>query len=74
LAELPEAGQTAPPWPRLEGREFAGDPRRRFPGRHQVRRRLEHLRHESVAPFALALEVRPVNGRSGFEPAEFGFQ
>ena len=29
---------------------------------------------EPVAPFALALEVRPVNGRSGFEPADFGFQ
>jgi hypothetical protein len=27
-----------------------------------------------LAPFVLALKVRPVNGRSGFEPAEFGFQ
>jgi hypothetical protein len=68
------AGQAAPPRPRLEGREFASDPRRRFPGRHQFRRRLEHLRHEPFAPLALALEVRPVNGRGGFEPDEVGFQ
>jgi len=27
-----------------------------------------------LAPFALPLEVRLVNGRSGFEPLEFGFQ
>jgi hypothetical protein len=48
--------------------------RRRLPCRHQVRRRLENLCHELVAAFALALEVRPVTGRSDFEPGEFGFQ
>jgi hypothetical protein len=67
-------GQAAPPRPRLEGREFASDPRRSFPGRHQFRRRLEHLRHEPFAPLALALEVRPVNGRSGFKLGKLGFQ
>jgi hypothetical protein len=68
------AGQSAPPRPRLDGCEFAGDPRHRFPGRHQVRRRLEHFGHEPVAPVALALEIRSVTGRSGFKPGEFGFQ
>jgi hypothetical protein len=57
----------------LEGFEFASDPRRRFPGSHQFRRRLKYFRHESFAP-ALALEVRSMNGGSGFDPGEFGFQ
>jgi hypothetical protein len=51
------AGQAAPPRPRLQGREFACDPCRRFPGGHQFRRRLKYLRHEPFAPLAVALEV-----------------
>jgi hypothetical protein len=58
----------------LVGREFAGDPCRRFPGRHQFRRRLKYFRHEPFAPLALALEVRPVNGRTGFELGKLGLQ
>jgi hypothetical protein len=54
----------------LEGREFAGDPCRRFPGSHQFRRRLEYFRHEPFAPLALVLEVRPVDGGSGFDPGD----
>jgi hypothetical protein len=30
--------------------------------------------HGVLVPVALALEVRPVNGRNSFEPREFGFQ
>jgi hypothetical protein len=56
----------------LEGREFASDACRRFPGSHQFRPRLEYFRHEPFAP--LALEIRPVNGGSGFELGKFGFQ
>jgi hypothetical protein len=68
------ADQAAPPRPRSIGREFASNPRRRFPGSHQFRRRLESFRHEPFAPLALALEVCPVNGGSGFELGKFGFQ
>jgi hypothetical protein len=41
---------------------------------HQFRRRLKYFRHEPFAPFALALEVRLVNGGGGFELGKFGFQ
>jgi hypothetical protein len=58
----------------LERLNFTGESRRRFPGRHQVRCRLEHLGHQPLASFALALKVRPVNGRSGFELGEFRFE
>ena len=66
--------QAAPPRSRLEGREFASDPCRCFPGSHQFRSRLEHLGHEPLASFALTLEVRPVNGSSGLELGNIGFQ
>jgi hypothetical protein len=68
------ADQAAPPWARFNGLQLTSQPRRRFPGRHQVLCRLEHLGHEPVAPFALALEIRPVTGRSDFKPSEFVFQ
>jgi hypothetical protein len=58
----------------LDGGEFASDPCRRFAGSHQFRGSLEHLGHEPLASFALALEVRPVDGSYGFDPGEFGFQ
>jgi hypothetical protein len=56
----------------LQGREFASDPRCRFPSSHQFRRRRKYCRHEPFAP--LALEVSPVDGGSGFDLGKFGFQ
>jgi Protein of unknown function (DUF992) len=40
----------------------------------QAPSRLKYFRHEPFASVVLALEVRPVNGGSGFELGEFGFQ
>src|SRR5262249_37217775 len=68
------AGQPTPPRACLEDFEFYSEPGRCFPGRHQVRRRLEYLGREPPAALALSLEGRLVNGRSGFEPGELGFQ
>jgi hypothetical protein len=56
----------------LVGFDLTTEPRRRFRGRHQVCRRLQHLRLEPLAP--IALEVRPVTGRNAFEFGEFGFR
>ena len=36
--------------------------------RHKFRRRLEYFHHEPLAPLTLTLEVRPVDGGSGFDP------
>jgi hypothetical protein len=66
--------QASPPRPRLNGRELTSDPCHRFPGNHQFRGSLEHLGHEPLASFALALEIRPVDGSGGFDPGESGFQ
>jgi hypothetical protein len=37
--------------------QLTNKPRPHFPGFHQVRRRLEHLGHQPLAPFPLSLEI-----------------
>jgi len=67
-AGLSLTDQPFPPGPGSERHQLAFEPRRRFPGRHRVRGRLQQLGHQALGPVALPLEVRPVTARRPHEP------
>jgi hypothetical protein len=45
-----------------------------FLGRYEIKGRAQHLAQKLIRPVALALEIRPVTGGSGFDFGQPGFQ
>jgi hypothetical protein len=58
----------------LPRRKVTLQSRRRLTSRHSDRRQFQSLGHETIGSIALALEIRPVTGRTRSDRTVLGFE